>query len=366
MARLPFLSLLLMFFWSNPPAVAQYSGGRVVSDHIQIQMPAERESLGREAINDLERCWAYLKRATDGNLPNKVWLVLTWDSAKSWTDVRKKNITVGMTDPAASVNPSSFLLHRASREMARLALLRMTDEAAANPENAFLLEGMAEILSREFMGSTRALESTWVVAHYLARMEKMGFVRLGNWTAFSAGRQDIRAVAPGVTLFLTCRDEYGREKARKLISSLRKKTLSESIQSNFRRISDEVENIWLERAREFGAPEEVTVTNEKDAPNLSETAFDPPVARPGIPLRIRLLIRDGGRNLSPGGVFVADSESGEILQPEVVNHDGTSYMQVRLPIGQDRSAGEYGIKVTAVDDAGNIRIWDRTYRVELP
>ena len=364
MTRLHFFFIFLVFFCSIPSAVAQYGSARVVSDHIQIQIPAERQWLGRESVPDLERCWAYLKRATDGNLPDKIWLVVTWDRARSWTDVRKSMITIGMNDLSASLNLASFLLHSAGREMARLALLRMTDEAAGKDENAFLLEGMAEILMREYMGATRALDSSWVVAHYLARMGKLGFERLSDWDAFYNGRQDIRAVAPGVTFILTCRDQFGRDKVEKLVSSLRKKSLSESINSTFPEMGGAIEDVWLKRIRDLVSSEERTITNEKDAPKLSDVKFDPPVARLGSALQIRLLIQDDFRNLSPGGVFVLDSESGEILQPEVVSYDGTNYMQVRLPIGQDRSDGEYGIKVTAVDDAGNVRIWDRTYQVE--
>jgi hypothetical protein len=363
MDRLPLLSLLLLAILFHPPVMAQYSGGRIVSDHIQIQMPSERESLGREAIADLERSWAYIRRATDDNLPKKVWVVLTWDKARSSTEVRKSIITIGMNNRAAAFDQRSFLLHRASREMARLALLRMSGEAAGKPENAFLLQGVAEILSREFLGATRALESTWVVAHYLARMEELDLARLADWRSYSEGRQDIRSTAPGVTFYLTCRDQFGRDRARKLIPSLEKRTLSESIRSNLRRISDAVEYIWLKRLREFGPVEEVTVTSEEDAPDLSETLLEPDEAKPGSTLRIRMLIRDGGRNLSPGGIFMLDRESGKIYQPEIITLEGTGYMQVQLPIEGNRRSGEYGITVTAVDDAGNIRIWDRPYRV---
>jgi hypothetical protein len=38
-------------------------------------------------------------------------------------------------------------------------------------------------------------------------------------------------------------------------------------------------------------------------------------------------------------------------------------MQVQLPIEGNRGSGKYGITVTAVDDAGNVRVWDRSYRV---
>ena len=202
------------------------------------------------------------------------------------------------------------------------------------------------------------------LADYLARMETLGLSRLSDWQSYSLGRQDIRAVAPGVTFYLTCRDEFGRDKARELFSSLGKRTLQDSIKLNLRRISEAVEYIWLKRLQSFGSLEEVTVTNEEDAPRLEEASFDPLLASPGTELQLRMLIQDGGRNLSPGGVFVLDNGSGRVLQPEVVTLEGTRHLQVQLPIDPERTAGEYGIEVTAVDDVGNVRIWDRTYQVK--
>ena len=54
-----------------PPAgLAQ--GSEIVSEHIRMGIPLERQWLGREVISELERFWRYVNSVVDGNMPRRV------------------------------------------------------------------------------------------------------------------------------------------------------------------------------------------------------------------------------------------------------------------------------------------------------
>jgi hypothetical protein len=139
--------------------------GRVSSDHVIVQMPAERELLGRQLIGDLERCYAYMNRSIGGALPRRVAVTLDWPRAETGCNRRAGHISVGMGRPEAS-GDREFLFHAIAREMARLGLLNLS-EGAAREDTEFLFEGMIEILVHEFDHSSRSLESAWAISKLL-------------------------------------------------------------------------------------------------------------------------------------------------------------------------------------------------------
>ena len=77
----------------------------VSSEHVMMRMPVGRESLGRDMISDIERCYIFMNRATNASLPKKIAIVVNWDLPNSTYNRRDASITVGMNrpDPAANL-----------------------------------------------------------------------------------------------------------------------------------------------------------------------------------------------------------------------------------------------------------------------
>jgi hypothetical protein len=248
--------------------------------------------------------------------------------------------------------------------MARLALLELSDGVAGQGENRFLLEGMAETVACEFSGSSRSLGAAWERCHLLDRMEPLSFSALASWERFSAGRADMRAASPGITLLMVGRGLRGRESIVKLFETLRKKPLAQSLADAFKTPAGRLEKIWLERIRGHQPEESLTATTEADAPALDRLVVEPAAARPGIARRIDAFIRDRANDLPPEGIFLEDRTSRRVTQAKTAASGAAKRFTFEVPVESDRRPGRYGLLLTAIDEAGNLRRWPCPYSVE--
>jgi hypothetical protein len=367
-SRLPafHIALYLLLGYSGAVAVAgpvQQTTGRIVSKHVLLRIPLEREWLGRETITDLETCYIFMDKTTGGSLPAKVLVNISWNEPASEIHPGEATITIGMNNPAAAADSRRYLLHQAAKEMARLGLLELSKEGAGRAESRFILEGMAEILACEYGHSSRNLNAAWVRCYLMNGMEPLSLSKLASWDRFSDGRQDQRAAAPGITFLLTCREMSGRKSLLKLFQSMSQKDLPESLAAAFKSTAAELESAWLEKIRAHRVAEDSTATSDEDAPNLERTVLDPATGVPGQELQIRVTIRDRSGDLSPHAVFLEERESGRVLSAQNPPEAGGRYLGFRFAIPQDRKPGSYDYRVIAVDEAGNARIWPGAYPV---
>ncbi len=333
----------------------------VGSEHVRINMPSERIALGRDLAAEIERCYLFMNRATGQSLPRKILIVVSWDQADSNCSRQNAAITVGMDDPAASADLRGFLLHSAAKEMARLGLLELSG-GAQREDTEFLFEGMSEILVHEYNHTSRSIEGAWTISKYLDEMKLLGFSSQRSWTGFSSGKRCLRSAAPGITLLTTYRELQGREAPLKLFEGLRKNSLTASLSAAFKAPAAEIENTWLKKVREYEAADEITITGD-EIPQLLQTALVPGTAKPGTTLQIQLGLRDRNNNLLPEGIFLRDERTGRVMQAEAPSEKGSEYFVVKLPIEPDCPAGEYRYQVTAIDESGNLRNWQGTYKV---
>jgi hypothetical protein len=340
------------------------AGGRLVSEHVRMSIPVEREWLGRDTMVDLERCWRFMHGATGNNLPRRVLVVVAWDGRESRASAADATVTIGMTHPAAAANMRGFLLHEAAREMARLGLLQLARRNAPVETDDFLFEGMAEILTHEFDRSSRSLAGAWVLAHLLDRINLLGLTAQSSWSEFSGGRHDLRSAAPGITFLLTCRETFGRERTLKLFEGLRRGNLNDALWLTFRTSAAALEGSWLKKVREHSSWEDVTTTSEDDAPILEKTVHVPETARAGQELQLRFFVRDKTQDLFPGGIYVQDQASGKVFPSAARSDAGGQYISVMIPVSSGLEPGQYNYKLTAVDEAGNVRTWDGAYPVK--
>ena len=152
-----------------------------------MRMPQARESLGRDAIGEIEQCYTFMNRATGGSLPRKILIDVNWDQPDSGCNRRDTSITIGMNRPDKMVDLRTLLLHKVGREIARLGLLELSGWAQRE-DTEFLFEGMIEILIHEFVHSSRSLESAWTYCQILDQMQMLGFNAQRSWSVFSAGQ----------------------------------------------------------------------------------------------------------------------------------------------------------------------------------
>ncbi|MGH7771902.1 MAG: hypothetical protein ACREQA_06655 [Candidatus Binatia bacterium] len=328
-----------------------------------MRIPLEREWLARETIADLERCWRYVNSVTGERLAKRILIEVAWERTEIFTDFQESSISIGMGHPAAAVQSKPFLMRTAAREIARLGLAELSRGGTLREENRFLDAGMAEIIAHEYHGSTKALEGAWVLAHFMDRMNPLGLATQAAWSTFSLGRRDLRSAAPGVTLLMTCRELFGRERTSKLFEALKKGSLEESVAATFKSSADALENAWLKKVKEYRSQEDITVTSEEDAPVLLQTVFVPATGQPGSTLQIKLFIQDRGNDLFPGSVFVEDQNSGRVLQGQTSGEKETKFILVEIPIDERRQPGRYSLRTIAVDETGNIRHWEGSYAV---
>jgi hypothetical protein len=354
------IGFLFLLFFAPPNSPAQLIE-TIGSEHLVLRMPAERSSIGRDLVSELERCYVFLHRATGQSLPRKVSIFVTWDQEESSCNLQNSAVIVGMKKPAAAADPRGFLLHNAEKEVARLGLLELSG-GALREDTEFLFEGMAEILIHEYGRSSRSLESAWVLSRYLDEMKLLGIATQRAWSQFSSGKRCLRTAAPGITLLTTYRELQGRDAPIKLFEALKKNSLTASLTSAFKAPVTEIEGTWLKRVREYQIPDEITISGD-EAPQLLQTALVPGAAKPGSILEFQLFLKDRNNNLLPEGVFLRDERTGLLLSAQTPSDKGAGYLSAKLPIGADCPAGEYKYRVTAIDEAGNLRTWTGTYKV---
>jgi len=362
----PFLLPVILFLLSLSSWAPGNSAAQMIdtigSEHIRLRMPAERGSLGRDLAAEIERCYVFMNRATGQSLPRKILIMLDWDQSDSVCNLQNAAITIGMNHPEASADVKGFLMHSAAKEIARLGLLALSG-GAQREDTEFLFEGMTEILAHEYAQTTRGLEGAWIISRYLDEMKLLGVAIQRSWTDFSSGRRCLRSAAPGVTLLTTYRELQGRETPLRLFEALKKKSLTASLAAAFRAPAAEVENVWLQRVRQYTPVDEITVTAE-DAPQLLQTNHIPGTVSPGLTLELQMFFRDRMDNLMADGVFVRDERTGRMLQAEAPAR-GAGYFVVKIPVEGGSAPGDYRYEVTAIDEAGNLRRWTGTYKISL-
>lgn len=330
--------------------------------HVQIRIPADRQWLGRETANDLERCWGFIDAATGRKLPNRVLVVIHWRDALAAADFERGTITIGMNDPASGTNPRAYLLHAAARELGRMALINLSGGGAAKEENRFLLEGMSEMLAHDFSNTVRRLSAAWTICHYLDLIQPLDLQNLSTRPELAGSIHDLSSASPGITFLTLCRELFGSERTLKLFEYLARKNLDESLTAVFKVPVAGLEAQWLARVRSHD-PADVTITTAEEAPALDRITFEPDPGKPGVPLGARLFTRDGTNDLMAAGVFVVDETSGRVLQGRQTVTAGRRATQFEIPIETARQAGRYRMRVVAVDEGGNVRNWEAFYSV---
>lgn len=355
-----FFMILCVPLFSPAGLYSQYRGGLLVSEHVRMKIPVERQWLGRDTMADLERCWSYVNGALDEKMPRRVLVTVLWESQESSTNYGESSMSIGMAHPAASADMKSFVLHRVAVGMARLGLAELSRQGTLREENQFLAEGMCEIIAREYSQSTRGFAGAWVLAHFLERTKLLGLVPQSSWSTFSRGRLDLRAVSPGVTFVTTLRELHGRERTIKLFEALKKEGLEEALTSTFKSPARALEQAWIKKVRDFRISDDVTVTSEENAPRLRQMFSG--TVRPGGNLQLKLSIEDIGGDFSPTSLFVQDEATGQVIEGKA--GEGGRFVVVEIPVDNKRSPGKYNFRITAVDDSGNVRHWNGSYDVE--
>jgi len=349
------------FLGSTCPEVLSQQFKDVTSDHLLIRIPKERAVLGRDIITDLERFYRFLNGAIQADLPDKIIFLVDWDLEASSTNYQGSSILIGMKR-AHAFNPGTFLFNEAKREMARLGLYQLS-RGALRPDYEFMYEGMIEILVHEFDHTTRSLESAWVIARFLDEMGALGLEVQRAWSDFSSDRRCMRNAAPGITFLLMCREMEGRDSPVKFFETLKKANLSRSLKDAFKKPAPELEKLWLQKVREYSAPEEITITPE-EAPVLIETVLVPEAVKEGSIQEIRLLFKDTGSVLLPDGVFIRDRRTGRLFQAQADTDPDSNYILGKIPLEADSRPGEYSYQITAIDESGNLRRWNGVYKVD--
>jgi hypothetical protein len=359
-----FRHLVLACICSVCPLLAspQYDSS-VVSEHIRLQVPTEREWLARDIGPEYERAWSFL-RGSIGTMPRRILFILDWKSPLTSADSTAATIRLGMNTAASSADPKSFALHAGIREMARLGILDLSQGIAGGEQTSFLLEGMSEILAHEYDRSTRTLASAWVVARLLHQMKLLGFAQQFPWSEFAASQHNLRTAAPGITFLETCRELRGRDSLIKFFEALKRFPVQSAMSSVFRMNGDALEKLWLEKVQKYEVPEEVIATSPEDAPVLERMVFNPARVRAGMPLQIRLYLKDRLDDFLPEAVFLTDKASGKTMQGRAGSEAKERFVYADLPLESGLKAASYDLIITAIDEAGNVRTWIKSYTVE--
>ena len=337
-------------------SLAQSITDRIVSEHVRLSLPTEREWLGRDVVMDLERCWRYTNSATSEKLPRRIVVDLNWEKSgvKSNPDGL---IQIGMKTPAADFDMRSFLIRSAAREIARVGLLNLTRGTMFREESEFLVEGMSEIIAREYFRTTRGLTGAWAHAQMLDRLGQLGLAAQASWSGFSGDTQDLREASPGITFLLTCRELYGRERTMKLFEALQKGTLTEGIVATFRTTPGALEAVWLKKVRATTISDSVPGSPDEEPPKLDHAACVTVSDASGSRLQLRLFIRKGVNALLPQGLYLPEDASGRVYQARLPAGRDVNYSLIELPIDPAKPAGPLNYRVIAVDEGGNVSNW---------
>jgi hypothetical protein len=350
--------------WMAAPGNALAQMETMGSEHLLLRMPAERSSVGRDLVSELERCYVFMKRAIGQSLPRKILMVVSWDQPENSCDRRNALITIGMRQQAAAADPRRYLMHNAAKEIARLGLLELSG-GAQREDTEFLFEAMTEILVREYDHTSRSLEGAWMISKYLDEMKMLGLATQRSWSGFAFGKRCMRNAAPGITLLITLREIQGRDAPLKFFEALKKNSLASSLSAAFKAPAGEAENTWLKRVREYQPIDEITIAAEA-APELLQTALVPGSVKPGTSIEMQLFFKSRNNNLLPQGIFVRDEHAGLVMQPEPSSDKGVGFVSVRIPIEATRPPGDYRYRVIAIDESGNLRNWTGSYKIVSP
>lgn len=338
---------------------AQTMDDSIVAKHVHIYIPVERLWLARDSVNDLERSWEFIQNAA-GGLPSRVLIVIEWQDDKTSVDSEKSSISVGMSN-AAEPDMKGFLIHSATRELARLALINLSENGAAGEESRFLLDGMSEMLAHDFTNSVKRLSAAWAICYYLDQVNHLGLKQLSGRPELSGGRHDLVTAAPGITFLTVCRGLYGQDRVLKLFESLAKKDLEQALAAAFKNPAA-AETEWLYRVRSY-QPADISISADEEAPALDRVIFVPDPGKPGSTLTMQLFTHDRSHDLSPTGIFVIDEPSGKVLQGSKAKAAGGQCAQFEIPIDPSRQEGRYRLRIAAVDEGGNVRNWEAFYSI---
>jgi len=342
--------------------VAQDTDESIVSRHLRLHIPAERQWIGRDNISDLERCWEFVHVAAGGQLPSRVSVVIEWQDAATSVDAERSTITLGMNDPSALKDSNGFLLQIAVRGLARLALTNLMGDGASKPENRFLLDGMSEMLAHEFSNTVKRLGAAWTICHYVDKISPLGLMHLSGRSEFAGDSQDLVAAAPGITFLTFCSEVYGRDRVLKLFDSLAQKNLEDSLAAAFKTRVPALETQWLNRVRGYD-PQEFSISPDEPGPALDRVLFNPDPAKPGAALAVRLYTHQGRSYLGSTGIFLIDESSGKTRQGHQVKPTEGMFTQFEIPVESARQDGKYRVHIVAVDNGGNVCIWEASYTV---
>lgn len=343
----------------SPGTASAWQNRGIASEHLQMLMPPERESLGRGLIMDIERCYDFVNRATDGSLPRKIYITVDWTQSQSSCNWRKANILLGMKQSTGDIK--DFLYYSATREIARMGLLELS-QGGQREDTMFLFEGMIEIMVREYTRTSRRLEAAWTISKYLDEMGMLGLATQRSWTQFSGETLCLRNLAPGITFLTTFRALQGREQPIKFFKALKKNSLAESLMETFNAPIAELEDTWLKRVREHQDVDEITTVAD-EIPQLVKVKFAPETGAPGTDMQLRLFMTDSARNLLPEGVFVRDERTGRLLEVRGGSEDGIEFLAATIPVEANCQPGQYRYLITAIDEVGNLRRWSGNYTV---
>jgi hypothetical protein len=327
-----------------------------------MRMPLGRESLGRDMISDIERCYIFMNKATKNSLPRKMAIVVNWDQPDSSYSRQDAAITVGMNRPDPASDLSTLFLHNVGRDIARFGLNELS-QGALREDTEFLFEGMSEILIHEFTHSSRSLEAAWTVSRFLDDMQMLGLKTQRAWAKFAGGTRCFRNSAPGITFLTTFRELQDRDRPIKLFEALAKTSLTQGLEITFRAPIAELEKIWRKRVREYRVIDEITIAAE-EVPELRSTLL-PETVKPGNTMQVRLFFKDPTSNLFPEGVFVQDERTRRVYQGTMGSAKDAVDIVIDLPIASDCPVGQYNYQVTAIDESGNLRTWTGSYKVGI-
>ncbi len=145
----------------------------------------------------------------------------------------------------------------------------------------------------------------------------------------------------------------------KLFEAFRKEGLVEALSSVFKTTPGALEAAWLKQVRNYTLSESMTGTSAQDVPVLERALLVVPAGDHGEgKAQLRLFITDGSGNLSPENVFITDESTGEVFQTRA-SGDREEYFWAELASPLVLGATKYTLRITAVDNSGNVRIWKR-------
>lgn len=335
---------------------AQSISNRIVSEHVRMLVPTEREWIGRDVIMDLERCWRYVNSLSGGSLPRKVLVEATWDSSETKLDAEGR-IFVGMMTTAADPDLRAYLLRSSVKQIARLGLIGLARPSVSRPENDLLLDGMSEIIEREFFRTTRGLAGAWLHARMLDSISPLSLAALTS-DSESAEHNELRAQAPAITFLLTCSDSHGRDRAVKLFESLmRGISLEESISLTMKTTAPALEAEWLKKVRAYTIGESLPASQDEETPKLDRVSCDASTGNGGSVLQLRLFVRRGANVLLPHGLYLYDEASGKVMPGKAPSQRGATYMVIETPLEAGKLTTPFSYRVIAIDERGGVSDW---------